>query len=139
MVTHNILGDLIKGYLKFGGDLFGFSYTHLTHIIGFNDFGLGMLIITFIYSYAVYSVIMKLIPMYSVIKATIITTGIVMFGGTLFYMANETGTQFQQSEHAIKIAGVIWIIYVTMIVFELAMSVSYFKGLFGRFRDKGED
>lgn len=139
MEDHNILLEIFTGYLKIGSGLFSYTYHYCNKIVPIQDFGLMALLTTLAFSYAVYSLIVKIVPVYSAIKASLATTVPVMFFSMIFY--NE-GTEKDITAHIIEdamgITGMIWIIFITIFSVQMIMQAPYYEGLFGRFRDEDD-
>ena len=138
MEHHNILLEIFTGYLKIGSGLFSYTYHYCNKIVPIQDFGLIALLTTLAFSYAVYSLIVKIVPVYSAIKATLVTTVPVMFFSVFFYTENTDKDITVHIENAMATTGMIWIVLITIFSVQMIMEAPYYEGLFGRFRDEDD-
>lgn len=138
MEHHNILLEIFTGYLKIGSGLFSYTYHYCNKIVPIQDFGLIALLTTLAFSYAVYSLIVKIVPVYSAIKATLVTTVPVMFFSVFFYTENTDKDITVHIENAMATTGTIWIVLITIFSVQMIMEAPYYEGLFGRFRDEDD-
>lgn len=132
MTTNNFIFDLIGKISEPFLDIYAEAYKQLGELIHTSDYGLLIVLTTFILTYVYFYLIQKITVIFSTVKTAFSVTGTVFIFSQFFY--KPKGIDF-----SIFMSSIVWFVLIALLTIAMVMERPYYEGLFGRFKDSFEN